>query len=509
MALKSTTTEVSKKRSATRSNILQQQVLAGTGKLPPQALDLEEVVLGALLLEKDALNHVIEILRAECFYSDANKKIFEAILALAAISKPIDMLTVIEMLKHQGTLEIIGGPHYVTQLTMRVASSANIEYHARIILQKFIQRELIRISSETIQLAYEDTTDVLDLLDRAEQNLFAISEMNVRRKYNEMPALVMEALKEYETAGNLKSDVLGVPSGFTDLDRYTLGWQKSDLIILAARPAMGKTSLVLSLARNAAVRFNKPVAFFSLEMTSKQLITRLISSESEISSDKLRKGQLAGHEWEQLNSKINALSQAPIYIDDTPALSVFEFRAKCRRMKAEHRIELVVIDYLQLMVSGNESRSGTREQEISYISRSLKNIAKELDLPIIALSQLSRAVEARREGSKKPMLSDLRDSGAIEQDADMVLFIHRPEYYGMTEDADGNPTTGIANIILAKNRNGSIGEINLRFINHLTRFTDLDNYNFEEAFPDFRPDISDRITRKSRMDEMGDDEPAF
>ncbi|MBL7929566.1 MAG: replicative DNA helicase [Bacteroidia bacterium] len=501
-------TEFESKRAKSKSLLAQQQVLSGMGKLPPQALDLEEAVLGALMLEKNALTAVIDILHAECFYSDAHQKIFKAIKNLFSNTKPIDMLTVIEQLKSQGDLEMVGGPHYITQLTMRVASAANIEYHARIILQKYIQRELIRISSETIQDAYEDTNDVLDLLDKAEQNLFAISETNVRRKYMDMSMLVRKAVAEIETASNNQQEIIGVPSGFTDLDRFTLGWQKSDLVIVAARPAMGKTSFVLSLARNAAVRFKKPVAFFSLEMSSTQLVNRLISSESEIASDKLRKGNLAQHEWEQLHARISEITNAPIYIDDSPALSVFEFRAKCRRLKAEHNIELVVIDYLQLMVSGNDSKNGTREQEISYISRSLKSIAKELEIPVIALSQLSRAVETRKE-SKKPILSDLRESGAIEQDADMVLFIYRPEYHGFDQDESGNPTRGLAQIIVAKNRNGSVGEVNLRFIEHLTRFTDYDAYGFQDDTPAFNPNITDRITRKSRMDEVSDDGTPF
>jgi replicative DNA helicase len=496
------------KRSLAKRQLAQQQVLAGLGKLPPQAPELEEAVLGALMLEKNALTAVIDILHAECFYSDAHQKIFKAIQTLFTNTKPIDMLTVIEQLKAQGDLEAVGGPHYITRLTMRVASAANIEYHARIILQKYIQRELIRISSETIHDAYEDTNDVLDLLDRAEQNLFSITETNVRRKYMDMAMLVKKAVSEIEVASNNKQQVIGVPSGFTDLDRITLGWQKSDLIIIAARPAMGKTSFVLSLTRNAAVRFKKPVAFFSLEMSASQLVNRLIASESEISSDKLRRGDLATHEWEQLHAKIAEISNAPIYIDDTPALSVFEFRAKCRRLKAEHNIELVVVDYLQLMVSGNDSRNGTREQEISYISRSLKSIAKELEIPVIALSQLSRAVEARKE-SKKPILSDLRESGAIEQDADMVLFIYRPEYHGFDVDENGNPTRGLAQIIIAKNRNGSIGEVNLKFIEHLTRFADYDLYDFDADINTFNPNITERITRKSRMDEVPDEDEHF
>src|SRR6185436_558577 len=446
----STSSNISSRKKSTSKTITSQQALSGLGKLPPQAVDIEEAVLGALMLEKDALTAVIDILRPECFYKEAHQKIFSAIHTLFHKAVPIDILTVTQSLKKSGDLEIIGGPYFITQLTNRIASAANIEYHARIILQKYIQRELIRISSETIRDAYEDTSDVLQMLDNAEKSLFAIAEGNIRRNFLDMPSLISKAIKEIEHASNQVSGVTGVPSGFTELDRVTSGWHKSDLIIIAARPGMGKTAFVLSLARNAAVKFKKPVAFFSLEMSSIQLVNRLISSETEITSEKIRKGQLAHHEWEQLNAKIVPITNAPIYIDDTPSLSIFELRAKCRRLVAEKKIELIIIDYLQLMVAGIDTRSGNREQEISAISRSLKSISKELDIPIIALSQLSRAVESRG-GIKRPQLSDLRESGAIEQDADMVMFIYRPEYYDLDQDESGNSTLGVAEIIVAKN----------------------------------------------------------
>ncbi len=479
------------------------------GKLPPQATDLEEAVLGALMLDKDALASVIDILHPECFYKDQHQKIFAAIHQLFHSTQPVDILTVTQQLRKNGELEIAGGAYYITQLTNRVASAANVEYHARIILQKFIQRELIRISGETIRDAYEETTDVLDLLDRAEKNLFAIAEGNIRRNYEDMSSLIVKAIKEVETAAHQTAGVTGVPSGFTELDRVTAGWQKSDLIIIAARPGMGKTAFCLSMARNAAVMFNKPVAFFSCEMSSLQLVNRLISSETEINSEKLKKGQLADHEWAQLNSKIVPLTKAPIYIDDTPALTVFELRAKCRRLAAEKKIELIIIDYLQLMVAGTDNgRGGNREQEISMISRSLKSIAKELNVPIIALSQLSRAVESRG-GTKKPQLSDLRESGAIEQDADMVLFIYRPEYYGLTEDENNAPTTNVAEIIIAKNRNGALKNVNLKFVGHLTKFTDLDNFDFvDETVSIQNPNVeNERITRTSKMNDMDEEAP--
>ncbi|MCP4552887.1 MAG: replicative DNA helicase, partial [Bacteroidetes bacterium] len=427
------------------------------GKVPPQAVDLEEAVLGAIMLEKDALTQVIDILKPNLFYKEAHQIIFSSIVRLFGKSEPVDILTVTNELKNSGELEIIGGPFYITQLTNRIASAANVEFHSRIISQKFIQRELIRISSEIIKDAFEDTTDVFDLLNRAEQNLFAVSEGNLRRNYDDMQSLLTDAIKEIEAAKDQEGHLRGIPSGFTELDRVTNGWQQSDLVILASRPGMGKTAFVLSMARNAAIEFNKSIAFFSLEMSSIQLVTRLISSETQLSADKLKKGDLAGHEWEQLHTKINSLTDAKLLIDDTPALTVFELRAKCRRLKAQHNIDMVIIDYLQLM-SGSGDAKGNREQEISTISRSLKAMAKELDMPIIALSQLSRAVETRG-GSKKPILSDLRESGAIEQDADMVLFIYRPEYYKIDVDEDGNSTAGIAEIIIAKHRNGALKDI--------------------------------------------------
>ncbi|MBL7924311.1 MAG: replicative DNA helicase [Bacteroidia bacterium] len=498
----------------TRRKTLPAQVIytdAMPGKLPPQAIDMEEAVLGAMMLDKNAVAEVIDILKPDAFYTDAHSKIFESIQHLFHSTQPVDILTVTQQLRKNGTLEAAGGAYYITQLTNRVASAANIEFHARIVLQKYIQRELIKISSETIRDAFEDTSDVLALLDKAEQNLFKITESNIRRKYESMSGLVSKALKEVEIAAKQDGGVTGVPSGFTELDRVTSGWQKSDLVIIAARPGMGKTAFVLSLARNAAVRFKKPVAFFSLEMSSIQLVNRLVASETEIDTEKLKKGTLAAHEWQQLNMKVAPLTEAPIYIDDTPALNVFELRAKCRRLASEKKIEMIIIDYLQLMQGGVDNKNGNREQEISYISRSLKGIAKELNIPIIALSQLSRAVEKSQ--TKKPQLSDLRESGAIEQDADMVMFIYRPEYYQLTETEDNMPTNNLAEIIVAKNRNGALKSVNLKFLGHLTKFTDWETYDFMDesgavdrptpVFPNPHADSS-RITRNSRMNDMGD-----
>jgi replicative DNA helicase len=504
------TANKSRKRTAVRQST--QEAYASHGKLPPQAVDLEEAVLGALMLEKDALTAVIDILSPESFYKESHQKIYEAIRSLFNKSEPIDILTVTHELKKTGELEIVGGPFYITQLTNRVASAANVEFHSRIILQKHIQRELIRISSETIKDAFEDTSDVFNLLDRAEKNLFDVAEGNIRKNYESMTELIGKAVKQIQIAATQDSGVTGVPSGFTALDRVTSGWQKSDLIILAARPGMGKTALVLALTRNAAVQFKRPVALFSLEMSSVQLVNRLISAETELPAEKLKKGTLAEHEWAQLNAKIGKLTDAPIYIDDTPALSVFELRAKCRRLKAQKNIDMIIIDYLQLMSGGSDSKGGgNREQEISTISRSLKAIAKELQVPVIALSQLSRAVETRG-GDKRPQLSDLRESGAIEQDADMVMFIYRPDYYNLTEDAEGKSLQGLAQIIIAKHRNGSLEDVDLKFTAHLAKFSDLETHDFGESpYASPSSDLNSSggnfsaIIRKSRMDDMNEE----
>ena len=513
--------EVEKKSSVNSGIRVMKNAVSGlaheAGKLPPQALDLEEAVLGAMMLEKDAVNDVIDILGSESFYKETHQMIFSTIQDLFHDSQPIDILTVTEHLKKKGQLEIVGGPYYISQLTNKIASSANVEYHARIISQKYIQRELIRISSETIKDAYDETTDVFDLLDKAEKDLFSVVEGNIRKNYDKMSNLLHQAIKQIELISQQEGGVSGIPSGFTKLDRITSGFQRSDMIIMAARPGMGKTAFVLTLARNTAVDFKKPVAVFSLEMSSLQLVNRLIASETEIPAEKLKKGNLERYEWEQLNSKINKLSEAPIFIDDTPALSVFELRAKCRRLKQQHDIQMIIIDYLQLMTVGGESKSGNREQEISTISRSIKSIAKELDVPIIALSQLSRQVETRG-GDKKPQLSDLRESGAIEQDADMVMFIYRPEYYKLDKDIDGNPLpSGYAEIIIAKHRNGALDDVPLKFINHLAKFTDLEESNQYEPYKplpqsnDFNiaNDPSSNVIRSSKMDDIDDDEVPF
>ncbi|MEO5789353.1 MAG: replicative DNA helicase [Gelidibacter sp.] len=453
------------------------------GKIPPQAIDLEEVVLGAMMIDKKGVDEVIDILSPDAFYKDANKHIFEAIFKLFENSEPIDLLTVSSQLKKDGKLELVGGDFYLISLTQRVSSSAHIEFHARIILQKFIQRSLIKISNEIIEDAYDETKDVFDLLDQAEAKLYEVTQGNIKKSTETAQSLVIQAKKKIEEISN-KEGMSGVPSGFDKLDKLTSGWQESDLIIVAARPGMGKTALTLSMARNIAVGHNIPVAFFSLEMASVQLITRLISSETGLSSEKLRTGKLEKHEWEQLNVKVKALEKAPLFIDDTPSLSIFDLRAKARRLASQYGIRMIIIDYLQLMTAGGSQKGGNREQEISTISRNLKALAKELSIPVIALSQLSRAVETRG-GSKRPLLSDLRESGAIEQDADIVSFIYRPEYYKIDEwdDEERSPTEGQAEFIIAKHRNGGLENIRLKFIGNLGKFDNLDD--FDTPFGEF------------------------
>lgn len=443
------------------------------GRIPPQAIDLEEAVLGAIMIEKDAVIAVLDILKPESFYKDNHQKIYRAIVDISMAEKPIDILTVTEELKKRGELEEVGGPAYITQLTGMVASAAHLEFHARIVAQKYIQRELIRVSSEIQSKAFDESMDVDELLDFSEQQLFEIAEGNIKKETAKINTLIKEAIHQIEEASKREDSLSGVPSGYTRLDRLTSGWQRSDLVIIAARPSMGKTAFVLSMTRNIAVEHKRPVAFFSLEMASLQLVNRLIVAETELPSDRIRNGRLERWEWEQLDYKIKNLVEAPIYIDDTPAISVFELRAKCRRLRNLYNVEIIIIDYLQLMTGPPETR-GNREQEVSSISRSLKGIAKELNIPIIALSQLNRSVETRS-GSKRPQLSDLRESGAIEQDADLVLFIHRPEKYGMDVDEEGNSVRGMAEIIVAKHRNGAVGDIQLRFREEFARFSDLED----------------------------------
>ncbi len=468
------------------------------GKLPPQAPDLEEAVLGAVMLEKDAIIEVIDILKPESFYKEEHQKIFQAIVNLFASEKAIDILTVPEELRKEGMLDDIGGIAYITQLTNRVASAAHIEFHARIIQQKYIQRELIRVSSEIQNRAFDDGIDVDDLLDFSESELFNVAQGHIKKEAAPMNMLVKDAITLIQEAGKREDNLSGIPSGYTKLDRITSGWQNSDLVIVAARPSMGKTALVLSMTRNMAVDHGKSVAIFSLEMSSIQLVNRMIVSEAEITSDKIKVGNLSDNEWERLDFRIKRLEDAKIFIDDTPAISIFELRAKCRRLKRQHDINIIIIDYLQLM-SGSGDSKGNREQEVSNISRALKGVAKELNVPVIALSQLNRSVEIRT-GSKRPQLSDLRESGAIEQDADMVLFIHRPEKYGIFQDDEGNSLKGLAEIILAKHRNGALGDVNLKFVSDYAKFIEMDDDYFGPIDIDVDEDIQPKaVTLESKM----------
>ncbi|CAM1365314.1 Replicative DNA helicase [Tenacibaculum litoreum] len=442
------------------------------GKLPPQALELEEAVLGAMMIDKKGIDEVIDILHPDAFYDKRHQEIYAAIYELFQNSEPIDLLSVSNQLKKNGKLDLAGGDFYLIGLTQKVASSAHIEFHSRIILEKFIQRKLITISSEIIENAYDETVDVFDLLDDAEGKLFEVTQGNLKKGAERADSLVQQSINKIQEIST-KEGMSGLATGFTKLDALTSGWQPTDLIIIAARPGMGKTAFVISMAKNMAIDFGHPVALFSLEMSSVQLITRMISSETGLTSEKLRKGNLEPHEWEQLNVKVKRLSDAPIFIDDTPALSIFDLRAKARRLVSQHGVKILIIDYLQLMTAGGAG--GNREQEISMISRNLKALGKELNVPVIALSQLSRAVETRG-GSKRPLLSDLRESGAIEQDADIVSFIYRPEYYGMTEwdDDDHSPCEGQGEFIVAKHRNGGLDNIRLKFTGHLAKFSDLE-----------------------------------
>ena len=445
------------------------------GRIPPQATDFEEAVLGAMMLNKEVVDEVKNILHQACFYDVKHYYIFKAIEFLHNATHPVDLLTVSNQLRKNNELELAGGIGYLSHLTNRIGTTANVEFHARIISQKYVQREIIRLSSEMLTDAFDDTADIFDLLNKVEKGVFQIYADNMKKDVDEMQKVVFDAIGEIEDARKNKSGISGVATGFSDLDRITSGWQRSDMIVIAARPAMGKTAFTLSMARNCAVDYKKGVAIFSLEMSSVQLVKRLISSESKIDASKLRKGNLEDHEMQQLHTRIKKLIEAPIFIDDTPGISVFDFRAKCRRLKKEKNIELIIIDYLQLMSAGPKTGNGNREQEISIISRTIKEIAKELNVPIIALSQLSRSVETRG-GGGVPMLSDLRESGSIEQDADIVSFIYRPEKYGITQNESGESNLGVAELIIAKHRNGDLGTVRMQFVGKYALFKDFDMY---------------------------------
>lgn len=459
-----------------------ESVLGATGKITPQAVEFEEAVLGALMIDDNAVSTILDFLQPKMFYVEAHQQIFNAIKKLFGMAQPIDLLTVTNQLRKEKMLDVVGGAAYLAGLTNRVTSAANIEYHARIVMEKFVVRELIHNCNDIITDSYDESNDVLELLDKAETRIFNIIENNFKRDSKELHQVVKSALEDLDKMRQNSDKIQGVPSGIRAIDEKTGGWQKSDLIIMAGRPGMGKTSFVLSIARNAAIDYNCPVAFFSLEMSASQLVQRLFSMESGIDAGHIAKGNLSEEEWIKLMDNIGQLESSNLIIDDTPALTVFDLRAKCRRLKHKHDIKMVIIDYLQLMQGGAEksSKSGNREQEISYISRSLKALAKELDIPVIALAQLSRAVETRG-GTKRPMLSDLRESGSIEQDADMVLFIYRPEYYKLDTFEDNSPSAGQADIMFEKNRHGSPGNVRVRFQSQYTKFSDVETAYFTGA----------------------------
>ncbi|MCM1320408.1 MAG: replicative DNA helicase [Muribaculaceae bacterium] len=469
------------------------QPVEPAGKLQPQAIELEEMVLGALMLEKDAYTEVCDLLVPDAFYDPRNQKIYDAISRLGANQRPIDMLTVIEQLRSDGTLDEVGGAVAITDLTARVTSAAHIEYHARIIAQKYLARRLIAFSSSVQTSAFDESNDIDDLLQKAEGELFEISQTQLKREVVQVDSVITQALQQIDAASKITSGLSGLPSGYTDLDKLTSGWQNDNLIIIAARPAMGKTAFVLSMAKNMAVDYNIPVGVFSLEMSNIQLVNRLISNVCEITGDKIRSGRLDDSEWQRLNSRVNYLFGAPLYIDETPGLSITELRTKARRLVREHDVKIIIIDYLQLM-NATGMKFGSREQEVSTISRSLKALSKELKIPIIALSQLNRSTETRED--KRPVLSDLRESGAIEQDADFVAFIHRPEYYTRSStDAEGNDIRGLAEFIVAKHRAGQVDTIKMRFVDKYVRFENWEN-NL----------IVKRMTVESRMNKESDGE---
>ena len=446
-----------------------------TGKLPPRDTDLEEVVLGALMLEKDAYMNVCDILTPDAFYDPVNAKIFDAICTLGFNQRPIDMFTVTEQLRQNGELENVGGAIHIGELTARVYSAANVEFHAKIIAQKFLARRLISFASNIEQNAFDESNDVDDLLQQAEGQLFDISQTHLKREVTQIDPVLNLAIEQIQTAANAETGLSGLQTGYTGLDKMTSGWQASDLIIIAARPAMGKTAFVLSMAKNMSVDYNIPIAIFTLEMANVQLIKRLISNVANLEGEKIKSGKLTEEEWDRLNNRIRTMYSAPLYLDETPGLSITELRTKARRLVREHGVKLIMIDYLQLM-NATGMKIGSREQEVSTISRSLKALAKELNIPIIALSQLNRSTETRDD--KRPILSDLRESGAIEQDADMVCFIHRPEYYTKSsEDAEGNDIRGLAELIIAKHRSGAVGDVKLRFVSKFARFE-----NWEDSY---------------------------
>lgn len=446
------------------------------GRIPPQAVDVEKAVLGAMLIEKETVPKVLELLDASSFYNPTNQKIFQAMTSLFEKGDPIDAVTIVEELRRRGQLNSTEDPVYVTELTMSTSTPANVEYHTRIVLEKALMRNLITASSEVASRAYNDAEDALELLDEAESKIFQISERRMKRSFTPINRALHGTFEMLQEIHGKHSGVTGVPSGFPNLDEKTGGFQKSDLIIVAGRPSQGKTAFALSVARNASMHKERktPVGIFSVEMSERQLIIRMLASEAKVNAHELRTGRLHEDKWKSLSRNVGRLAEAKIFIDDSPTLSILELRAKARRLKAEHNVGLVIIDYLQLVQGPKSSES--REREISMISRSLKALAKELDVPVMALSQLNRAVETR--GDKRPVLADLRESGAIEQDADVVLFVHRPEMHNIETIKDDElgeiSSEGVAEIIIGKQRNGPTGMIRLQFHKEYASFEKLE-----------------------------------
>ncbi len=476
-------------RGGRRRTAAQDNILATAGRMPPQAVEVEQSVLGAMLLETEAIARAVEVLPQHSFYDSRHRKVYQAILSLFDRNNPVDLVTVSEELKRRGELEDVGGAYYLTELTAKVATSANVEYHARIIAEKSLLRQFIEVASLLVGRAYEPGFDAFELLDEAEREIFQISDSQLRKSASPIKDIIKRTIERLESLHGREGGVTGVPSGFTRLDGMTGGWQPADLIIIAARPSMGKTAMSLSMARNAALHPTNPVgvAYFSLEMSADQIAQRMLTSEARVDAQAARTGRMSQHDWSNLARAASTLANASIHIDDTPGLSILELRAKCRRLKAEHNIGLVIVDYLQLMHGSGLGRTSNREQEIAQISRSLKALAKELNVPVVALAQLSRAVETRG-GDKRPMLSDLRESGSIEQDADVVAFLYRAERYGITVDENGNSTEGVGEVIIGKQRNGPIGTVEVAFVERYARFDNLTTYYAHPDAPDMPGD---------------------
>ena len=438
------------------------------GKVPPHDIDAEQAVIGSMLTDKDAVVDAVETLKLDDFYRQDNKTIYEAILNLYNRAEPIDIITVKSELTSLGKLEAVGGLEYLAVLPDKVPTTANVEKYIKIVEEKSILRRLIKASNELIDLGYAETEDVDTIMDQAEKKVFEISQGKNQKGYTPIKDILVESFAELEKLYNQKEPITGIPTGFADLDYKTAGLHNSDLVLIAARPAMGKSAFALNLATNAAVQSNVPVVIFNLEMSKSQLVSRILCSEAMVDSNKVRTGKIEEDDWVKLATALGPLSEAPIYIDDTPGITVTEIRAKCRKLKMEKNLGLIVIDYLQL-IQGSGKRNSSREQEISEISRSLKILAKELDVPVIALSQLSRAAEQRAD--HRPMLSDLRESGAIEQDADIVMFLYRDDYYNPDSEKKN-----IAEVIMAKHRGGSTGTVELLWLGSYTKFVNIEKY---------------------------------